>query len=253
MATKGRFRPTVFFGLFKKKEEKIDTSPQGGVGFFLSLFFGTLFLLINIKTMAQLNWVSGRVSLVVGIVGFITGFIVLSSLIRGSFAVFFHELKHSIFSNLAGNKAKEFNVQSETGHFKYAYTEESKGYNAFISLAPYWFPLFGILAAALGSVIPDVRGSLLHVFIVCSAYGIDLALAARDIGPHQTDIQLIRGGYGTGLAWILMINALVISLLLAWVVEGVGGLQKIFEGLWSYVLSLFQSIGVDPGEFNPES
>jgi hypothetical protein len=153
-------------------------------------------------------------------------------------SVFIHELKHAIMSNLSGNRAKDLVVRSHRGSFTYAYTKDTAHMNAFISVAPYWMPLFTCAAALLAIAVAH-DAPLTQRLIVGAAWGSDAALNFRDVSPVQTDLSQLRGGYRFGLAYLWVINVLVATLLLTWAFAGFRGLHTL---LWE--VSPLSSFGV---------
>jgi len=205
----------------KEKEDKTDEK-VGGFAFYLSLLvlipLGLLVILISFST-----WnLSCAQSTAVFLVGCLVGFVVGHSMIRGKLSVFLHEFKHSLISNLVGNKAKGMKIDTNSGHFEYKYSKATSHYNAFISLAPYIVPIATIISVpiAIAFFRSDHR---LMVLVVGIGYGIDILLNIRDISPIQTDITGIRGGYKIGLTYILAWNLVIFGFLASWVFHGISG------------------------------
>jgi len=206
-------------GFFSKKEPKLDTSKAGGWAFFLSLGAAVIFApILVVAVLSRLDTAAlGRLfPLVIAVGG---GALGATCLIRGHIAVFIHELKHSIVANLVGNRARNFRIRQEHGHFEYEFTEKTRKYNAFISLAPYWLPLFTLTIGAIGYA-GWWSNHAVVTLCVGVGWGIDLALIARDIGPHQTDFSNLRGGYRVGITYVAALNTCVGALLLAWASGG---------------------------------
>ena len=131
--------------------------------------------------------------------------LLIGVVVSGRIDVFIHELKHSIVSNLAGNKAKGMKIDQETGHFEYTYTKATSHLNAFISLAPYTFPLFLIGSLPL-AVLLYSKDPLVARYLMSFALGIDLLQSAEDVGPYQTDFSQLRGGFFIGLIYVICFN-----------------------------------------------
>lgn len=160
-----------------------------------------------------------------------------SMFINGHLSVLFHETKHSVFSGLVGNKAKKMKVKKDTGSFQYTYTNATKDYNAFIALAPYWMPLFTVPTVGAVALLVG-QPSLVSLFAVGAAYGADTFMNVRDIHPKQTDILNINGGYKIGLLYIVAMNLALLTILLAWVMQGVFGLKLLLYGLWRLMVGV---------------
>jgi hypothetical protein len=221
-----------------KRHAKIESGKQGGLVFFGSLITLLMLAVVNIFTLLFLEIPRSRTDLLLFLCMAPVGGLFAGMLIVGRFRVFLHELKHSIFSNFAGNRAKELKVEQHTGHFSYEYTSSTRAYNAFIALSPYWFPLFTILGIPLSYVLLDPSERWMHVMFVGYCYGADCFLNIRDIHPDQTDLQLIRGGYLISLLYITSISIVVFTFLFAWIGYGNQGPLLLLEGLARFLYSL---------------
>lgn len=216
-------------------------SSVGGVAFFSSLLVLPFVIVLNVAFLMPLltlnsvpHWLGFFVS------GWL-GVIFSTKLIRGSWAVFIHELKHSVLSSLAGNRARQMEVKQSSGAFAYEYTKETAAYNAFISLAPYILPIFTCLALGLGSIFLHQ----IHPLMVCLvgfAAGIDTQMVARDLGPHQSDLYQVRGGYALGLSYVLLMNLAQLSFLAAWIAKGIAGLQALALSWWHFGRSIAEAM-----------
>ena len=98
-------------------------------------------------------------------------------------------------------------------------------------VAPYWFPLFTLLA--LPCVFVLIPHHLLRVAVIGAAFGADALTNARECSPHQTDLTRLIGGYPLGLLFVLAINCFQTTLLLFWVCAEMKGVlflpQAYFE------------------------
>lgn len=208
----------------------------GGVPFFVSLIFMTLLsMLLAVAALSQIVHAQPeRVS--AAIPGMIFGASVASLIIRGKLSVFLHELKHSILANLVGNRAKEMKVRATYGYFLYEYTRATAKHHAFISLAPYIIPLFSIAGALLCATV--IRDQLPCVVVWSICYGIDLVLNLRDISPYQSDFNDLRGGFTTGLLYVIATNIVIGSLALAWICAGSAGVVGAVSSAWTIVMML---------------
>ena len=123
-------------GRSKEPQELSRTNRVGGIAFFVSLIFLCVLATLNSLTLIEIQE-SGTMLrwLMFGGAG-VAGFFLAHRFSPERFAVFVHELKHSIVSNLAGNRAKRFKVQDRSGSFTSEYTKQTAAYNAFIALAP---------------------------------------------------------------------------------------------------------------------
>lgn len=226
------------FPTMAKKEKPPEK--VGGLVFFLSLFFllilnGLLILLVpTIFSGDHLfrNWTYF-------VLGSALGYVSSSLLIRGRLAVFFHELNHKVLSGLLGNKPKKLKVGQDDGFFEYEYTKETAPYNAFISLAPYFFPLFTLFTLIIAMV--NWR-SVHHIAVLITGlgYGADLYLNTRTISPHQSDFSQLNGGYFVGILYVILISAAIFFFLASWVSDGAVGIAHLFKTMLQIFAALVE-------------
>lgn len=217
----------------------------GGFPFFLSL--GALLptgLLFTGLALVRLRY-ADPITSTAFVLATCAGAFVAHLAIKGHISVLLHEFKHSLVSNLAGNKHKGMTINENSGYYQWAYTKRTAHLNAFIALAPYFVPVFSFLSALF--VLALFRHDrFLAVCVVGLGYGMDLLLNLRDISPIQTDITLIRGGYKVGLLYIAAWNLLIGGLVLAWAFQGTDGLIILFEDLSTLFVYLYFSIFGEP-------
>lgn len=218
----------------KREDSESKTTPVGGYAFYLSLFVLAFLFGINIRFLPGLITKDSLESAGFFSISVLLGWLFAKILIHREISVFLHEWKHMIVASLFGNKAKKMKVGVKEGSFEYEYTADTAQANAFIALAPYYFLLFTALGT-LAAVFVRHHGHTVTVLPVGFGYGIDLVLNSRDIGPHQTDISNIRGGYRIGMMYVAIINLTLITYLLAWVFGGTDGLVHLTKGLWDTV------------------
>lgn len=223
-----------------KKSAKQHTGPVGGFAFYLSLLALIILSLICVPALLECFGPDSLIRICIFIGGFLVGMSIAHTLFRGHISVFFHEIKHSAFSNIVGNRAKGLRIGKDSGHFEYTYTKDTAHYNAMIALAPYWFPLFmfpTLIAMFCVSLPPR-----LEVCIVAVAAGADFLMNMRDIGPHQTDFSNIRGGYTAGMFYVVAINLVVTSILLSWVLNDISGLKAMGQEIWQMGVAITRMI-----------
>lgn len=225
-------------GWFKPREK--EKKKVGGLAFFASL---TFLALISINNLVVLPTIWGE-----GSEGRVTFFIIGAALgvwlvhffvpKEGNFSTLIHEYKHAILATLVGNKWKKLKVKGAGGKFSYAYTKETAGYNAFISLAPYYLLLFTIPTAlivfSLGMI--ETREGLM---ILGFSIGCDQLMCWRDVSPVQTDLTSIRGGYRVAVSYVVAINIALVTIIVAWVIGGLDGLAALVQGLWDACATLY--------------
>lgn len=214
-----------------KKKDTTKESKVGGLAFFLSLFVLIIISLLNLVILAGLLNKESLPFWLRFLSATILGGAISSIFITGRASVFTHELKHAILSNLVGNKAKGMVYNRDSGHFEYSYTKSTAHYNAFISLAPYFVPLFTIVFLLISLPFWYREHSLL-VIAAGVGYGVDFVLNKRDISPRQTDFSLITGGYSIGIIYVLAINTAIFTTMGAWISGGVQGLKYLVLGYW---------------------
>jgi len=219
------------------KKEKEGT-PVGCLRFYLSLVLLWVLGLLQLSLLPSFWHEDSNFRLALFVFGAITGALLGSFIYRGSVATLIHEYKHAILSGLVGNKWKKLKVDGGSGAFQYSYSRETAVYNAFISLAPYFLPLFIIPATLLGLVFYSHPYPLM-VGIVGVGYGLDTYMNQHDISPHQSDFFLIRGGYRVGLAFVLGINLVIFTTLISWVLADLEGFILTWNGLFDYGLYLY--------------
>ncbi len=210
---------------------------MGGIPFFASLLSLIYLAIINPLFLVALIDKHAIYNFMWFVAGLLLGIWFAGIFIRGYLSVFIHELKHSALSNLVGNKFVAFKIRRAHGHFKYKYTKETAKFNAIISLAPYFFPIITIPGIGLVFVAYQTA-NYFPLLLLGFFFGNDLLLSYRDIGEHQSDLTEINGGYYVGLAYVLAMNTVITTILLAWVLQRKQGLNfLLFEHLklWSWL------------------
>lgn len=124
--------------------------------------------------------------------------------------VFGHELTHALWVLLMGGRVSRFRVGREGG---YVVTDRN---NFWISLAPYFFPIYSILALAiygLASLFTDMTpyGRLLYA-IIGASWAFHFTFTCWMIPKAQSD--LIHNGTFFSLVLIYLMNLLLLSVLL---------------------------------------
>ncbi len=227
-------------------EEISESNPVGGFAFYLSLLFLCFLAAVNTATLLQIQSREVLPRFLTFAAVFVCGYGGAKYLFPERFCVFVHELKHSIISNLAGNRAKKMKFGAESGSFTYQYTKRTAAYNAFIALAPYLVPLFTVVG--LPFAIFGLPGTpLLQIGAAGLLFGADSALNLRDFSPQQTDITGIRGGYLIGALYIIAMNVTLSSILLAWVTRDVPGLSALVSTLWHLTTEGVQALRTGAG------
>ncbi len=216
----------------------------GGPFFFFSLLALLFVATWNVRFLIAVLATWGMKFPLLLTAGVALGWMISQFLFRAHFATFIHELKHSVVSNLVGNKAKEMRIRRNSGHFQYEYTKDTARYNAFISLAPYCFPLFTVPLLGIAAwLIPD---RTLAVLAVGVALGADLQCGWRDVGPYQTDFSDLRGGYFIGLVYVTAASITLVTFVLAWAAGGWDGVG-VLVGKYLGTLTTLLGVGTKAG------
>ena len=124
--------------------------------------------------------------------------------------VFGHELTHAIWVLLMGGRISRFRVGREGGH---VVTDRT---NFWIALAPYFFPLYSILAIGvygLLSLFYNVQpyGRLLYA-VIGATWAFHFTFTGWMIGKKQTD--LTEHGTFFSLVLIYLLNLILLSVML---------------------------------------
>ncbi|MCB0310291.1 MAG: hypothetical protein KDD42_03590 [Bdellovibrionales bacterium] len=217
----------------KKVRKKI-----GGIVFYSSLLSLMFVAPFHLRLLYELLDASSIKNLCYFGAGVAVGAWLPTIFIHGHLNVLLHEVKHSVVSGLVGNRALGMRIKKDHGHFRYSYTSETAPYNAFISLAPYWFPLISTPCILLAIALLGDEDIIIRVILGFGA-GADLTLNIRDIAEHQTDFSDIRGGYQIGLIYVVAMNTVLLSILLAWIMQHSFGFKYLLDGWWALGQAVF--------------
>lgn len=139
--------------------------------------------------------------------------IVLLARERGrSFAhTFEHELTHLVAGLLCFQSPSKFKVGQHTGE------TELSGSNWFISLAPYFLPLWALVPLLL-LPLTNPAGTLVALSALGFLYGLHVYSTLYEFGFYQTDVT--SHGKLFSLCCVIALNALVLGLVCASVTGG---------------------------------
>lgn len=219
-----------------KDREEQQQKPVGGIAFFLSLVLLLPSSVVLIVLGLSYITLDNAHHLAVLLSAIAAGALAARILIKRHISVLLHESKHSLVSNLVGNKRKRMHIDEDSGFFEYSYTKETAHFNFLISLAPYIVPVFTFVCA-LALLALGFKEHWQAIVVLGLGYGADLLLNVRDISPVQTDISLIRGGYSCGLTYIAAWNLTIFALVVAWTLDGGGGLAHLLRDIASIFLA----------------
>ena len=123
--------------------------------------------------------------------------------------VFGHELTHALFAVLFGGSVKSFHATERGGRVTITKS------NVFITLAPYFFPLYTVLALLLYGVarLADLRGAEAWLVVLAGAtYAFHLTLTLSFLRVDQDDIR--EHGVFFSYPLILLFNILFAAVLM---------------------------------------
>jgi hypothetical protein len=153
--------------------------------------------------------------------GGLAGYFLLVLLTRErgrSFAhTFEHELTHLVAGLIFLQKPSKFRVGQHTGE------TELTGSNWFISLAPYFLPLWALLPLLLLPLL-NPGGTLIALGALGFLYGLHLYSTLYEFGFYQTDVT--EHGRIFSLFCVIALNALVLGLVCAAVTGGWPGIRE---------------------------
>jgi hypothetical protein len=223
--------------LSKRRKKAESSSKVGGLAFYLSLI--ALLLLSISNLLSFINQLGAATSeqlmnICILLLAIGLGFCISLFIIPSPTHVFMHETKHALLSGLVGNRWKEMNVDSRSGHFEYSYTQKTAHFNAIIALAPYFLPLLTIPAALIAYTTLHT-GYYLAVTILGIGLGIDLYSNTKDISPYQSDFSSIRGGFKAGLLYVIFANICIFSTAIIAGIFGFSGVHILLNQLWMVV------------------
>ena len=199
--------------------------------------FVTLSRLLAQASQAEFFWVAS----LTGAACWLTVYLCLPKPMRAY--VFGHELTHALWTWFFGGRVKKFRANAKGGRVVATKT------NFLIELAPYFFPLYAILAALLFLAAGNFWNGLVYrvIFhlIVGAAYAFHLSLTWHILKIRQPDI--VRQGYLFSAVVILLGNLLVLliaiplltgqpepSTVLAWWIQATGALFARLARLGQY-------------------
>ncbi len=218
--------------LKKNKRQKVNSESLGGLFFYFSISSLCIVNLVHICSLFSVFSVGGLRFLGIFLTAIFFGKYIANVFLTGYISVFLHEFKHSLFSGFVGNRPKKLKIGKNTGAFTYEYTRETAKYNAIIALAPYWTPLFTVPMLTMPYMLQIAPLHSVHTFLVGLAYGADLTMSIRDIGPHQTDFSRLTGGYFSGIIYVFLINSGTFFTLVAWIIADTKGLAGLAKTWW---------------------
>lgn len=125
-----------------------------------------------------------------------------------------HELTHALFALLFGGSVKAFHATERGGQVTVTKS------NVIITLAPYFFPLYTVLALLLHAAALAGgfgRTAALFVFLAGAGFAFHLALTAIFLGTDQKDIREHGAVFSLPLIYLfnVIFCALLVHLLLA--------------------------------------
>jgi hypothetical protein len=226
----------------RDKNRLTSDTKEGGIAFYFTLLCliiinaVQLFGLSGILTHTQFSQWGEFVT------ALLCGGMAAACFINGGFSTFLHEVRHSTVSGLVGNSWGKMHVDGNSGYFQFKYDQRNKHFNALIALAPYYLPVFTVLGAVFMALY-FYRYKVWLSMILGFGYGIDLVLNLRDISPIQSDLTRIRGGYSVAVAFIVLAQLALASLVSYWVIAQMAGIRYLGAVYWEIIQSLARAWG----------
>ncbi len=128
-----------------------------------------------------------------------------------------HESTHVLWAWIFGGKVKRFRVSSRGGHVRLTRT------NVLVTLAPYFFPLYALLAlagyVAAVALVPESRLKVVLVALVGAGWAFHALLTVGTLRLGQPDVM--KTGRSFSYVFIYLLNALILVWLLSVVSDGV--------------------------------
>jgi hypothetical protein len=155
--------------------------------------------------------------------------------------VFGHELTHALWTWLFGGRVKRFRVGSRGGHVVVTRS------NSLIALAPYFFPVYVAIVAAVYAAGHLVWGWSQHAvwfhLLLGAAYGFHVTLTWQALETEQSDITgqgfffsavvIVLGNLIVLLLAIPLLTGVGVSHALTWWMRDTGGVLQRLAGLIS--------------------
>lgn len=198
--------------------------------FVFSLLFIKSFIGLIITVGVEINYFA----IGMGILGVLGGIG-----LTGKPRVFYHEFKHKLVSGLVGNRPKRLEIKSAVeGEFEYEYSTETKHFNPFIALGPYFFPFITLFSTPFWTFFQQADIMVREGILVFSL-AFDLSFSATELDPYQPDFEAVPGGKFTGLLFVVSVN-LIFSIVCLTVCLGGFQLlgQLLYEFFWATPRSL---------------
>lgn len=154
--------------------------------------------------------------------------------LTGKSRVFYHEFKHKLVSGLVGNRPKRLEIKSAVeGEFEYEYSTETKHFNPFIALAPYFFPFITLFSVPFWTFFQRAD-IIIREGILVFSLAFDLSFSATELDPYQSDFEAVPGGKFTGLLFVVSVNLILSIICLAVCLGGFSLLgQLLYEFFWA--------------------
>jgi len=213
---------------------------KGGVGaFFLKWMAGLVLLWLGaasacvlVGALAQVPWTS-KPSLVF-LSGF-WGYLLIHYLLYQPVLshVMAHELTHALAAMAMGGKVTSISASTTGG------TTVTNRSHVLISLAPYVFPLYTLVALGL-YVIAAPGLKVWFLGLVGATFAFHLALTIYSLSHHQPDLE--EGGTAFSLIFILSGNIIVVMLLTSFVWPQTLPPAQVLPKVWGWAWHLAQAL-----------
>ena len=190
----------------------------GSISFFLSIPVSLFFAWICFSSSLELLHIKAfeKTDLSVFIFGLLASGVIVGTSKIPKLRTFVHEFKHAVMIFLTGNRLKDFHFEAGTGHVKYSIYSDKLRFEPFISLAPYFLPIFSFPVLLIWLVASDFLPPISKVLLGITL-GADLIFSYQEIHGHQSDFHKIRGGLISSFFFIICAVFLWVNICFLWI------------------------------------
>lgn len=208
-----------------EKRKKLLSKKVGSIAFYIAIPCSFIVAITLGKALIHViaNAAFDLETLILFFCSFLGAIIVFGTSKIPRLRTFLHESKHAVLVILTGNKLKEFKAAKDTGHVSYDLYTDRIHLGPFITLAPYFFPLFS-LPIFIVAIIAGDWYSELFIVLLSFSLGLDIITALQELHPHQSDLQRIVGGRWFAYLFIGGVNLTWSLTCIVWILGGGQGL-----------------------------
>lgn len=190
-----------------------------------------------IKSLDYFNFANVRYwALFAGCLFFFVARTMMDASVRTSMEVLAHELTHAFFAVLTFHKVKSLSINADDSGGNMSFEGEG---NWLIIIAPYFFPLFGLIAMVTISVYQWFAPMNI---LVCAVFGYIVGYHVDTVCSqiHEKQTDLPKVGYPFCVVFLLPANLWTVGCMLAFMSRGWSGIT-IYSGLiWDLDMKYFR-------------